>query len=182
METIFLSYALNSTRFALQKTSKPTFASCNISSNGLMTQPWYACAGTDLIAEWGWLPGWVHKTTTTIPMLSLVIVLSVCTENERKELEGLNGWMRGRMSLITCVKEYCFDFLCWRLDSMDRCFSAVVFFLTKQSRNSPVAPTGSSTFIHVYHLTIIHFDVAVSIFVPLDGSRETYCWLLVVSR
>jgi hypothetical protein len=81
-------------------------------------------------------------------------VLSVCTEKKKKSWRiSLNGWMRGRMSLITDVKRVLFRLLCWRLDSMDRCFSAVVFFSPKQSRNSPVAPTG-----FYIHSTCLPYD------------------------
>jgi hypothetical protein len=61
--------------------------------------------------------------------------------------------------------------------------SAVVFF----RRNSPKqsgCPYRDSTFIRQFTVRLsFDFDVArIYFFVPLDGSRETYCWLLVVSR
>jgi hypothetical protein len=106
------TYTLNSTRFAPEDFKTYSFLLATSAVSGPVAQPQYACVQVRMYCRVGWLP---MRWCIRIPAMLCFrwpSALSVCTLR-RKELEvWLNGWMRGWMSLVTCVKEYCFVSWC----------------------------------------------------------------------
>jgi hypothetical protein len=174
-EDPFLSYTLNSTRFAPEIFHTYSFLLATSAANGPVAQPSHACVQVRMYCQVGWLPmRWCIKLSA-MPCFRWSSVLSVCTPR-RKELEvWLNGWMRGRMSLVTCVKEYCI------VSGVTIGFHGSMLYLPSYflfRPNSPVALQNSTFILHAYRMTYHSIStLSISLFCASGWLSRNILWV-----
>jgi hypothetical protein len=93
METIFLSYMHSTRPDSHTRDFKTYFCFLQHQQQRPVTQPWYACAGTDVLPS-GLVTGEIGAQELPCTVLSLVVCVVCLYREERKgELEDFVEWM-----------------------------------------------------------------------------------------